>query len=539
VLVVTLDYLVGALGSAVVTLRAAPAGSRRPIHSVSLLDADDLAEAGADERVADLVVLAGVPADAAGRWLDRLSSADPAARPVALVTKNVDADLDQRAGAVGVAVAALHAQARAELVLSTVRSLLAGAASRPAADAVPGGEPPVEESDLYGLAARVAAITGGLVSIEDDRSHLLAYSATDGAADELRRLSILGRAGPQAHLRRLRELGVYDRLRRENGVVEVPADEERGWRRRLVVGIRPLGAPARSPRAEVSLGTIWLQEGARPLDGDSASVLQGAAAVAARLLFRARSAPTQEALQIQRLFGIRGGGVDVPSLAAALALPVAEASAVVGIASTGADRPAPAMADLAAELRLLAGAYVRESLVTATDDRLYVLVPRSRPTGLAPWVDGVLDRLTVRFGLPLRAAIAAPVAGLDQVPGARSEVDRVLDRPMGSDRVTSLVRSRTPVLLGEIADLVRSRPELADPRLQALLRYDRERDAALVETLECYLQHFGDVRAAAEDLHIHPNTLRYRVRRAQEILGMRLDDHDARLLLQIQLLTRS
>ena len=84
-------------------------------------------------------------------------------------------------------------------------------------------------------------MTGGLVSIEDDQARLLAYSATDGAADELRMLSILGREGPVEHLRRLRELGVYDRLRRGSAVVEVPADEELGWRRRLVVSIQPLG----------------------------------------------------------------------------------------------------------------------------------------------------------------------------------------------------------------------------------------------------------------------------------------------------------
>jgi DNA-binding PucR family transcriptional regulator len=60
----------------------------------------------------------------------------------------------------------------------------------------------------------------------------------------------------------------------------------------------------------------------------------------------------------------------------------------------------------------------------------------------------------------------------------------------------------------------------------------------VADTLEQYLQRFGDVRAAADDLHIHPNTLRYRVRRAEEILGMSLDDPDSRLLLQIQLLIR-
>lgn len=536
--VATLHQLLGALGSAVVSVRVAPAGTARPIRSVSLFDADDLAMAGSGVLGADLCVLAGVAAAAARRWVDHLSGVDPAVRPVAVLTKNVDAELGREAETAGIAVAALHARARVETVLSTLRSLLEGAASRPATDAASGGEPAVNESDLYGLAARVAAITGGLVSIEDDQSRLLAYSATDGAADELRMLSILGREGPVEHLRQLRELGVYDRLRRDRAVVEVPADEGRGWRRRLVVSIQPLGSSARHPQAETSLGTIWIQEGFQPLDPDSESVLQGAAAVAARLLHRARSAPTQEALQIQRLLGIRGGGVDVPSLASALALPTSAASAVVGIAVLDGGQPLPRMADLAAALRLLAGAYVRESLVTTTDERLYVLVPRSRSTGLATWVGSVLDRLTARFGPPLRAAIAAPVAGLDQVPAARAEVDRVLDRPMGPERVTSLTQSRTPVLLGEIADLVRSHAELADPRLLALSDYDQVRGSALVDTLERYLQRFGDVRAAADDLHIHPNTLRYRVRRAEEILGMSLDEPDARLLVAIQLLIR-
>ena len=40
--------------------------------------------------------------------------------------------------AAGIAVAALHAQARVEMVLSTVRRLLAGAAARPVADAASG-----------------------------------------------------------------------------------------------------------------------------------------------------------------------------------------------------------------------------------------------------------------------------------------------------------------------------------------------------------------------------------------------------------------
>jgi DNA-binding PucR family transcriptional regulator len=552
----TLGFLLGALGSTVVSLQVAPAGTHIPVRSVALLDADDLAAAEPGARVADLCVLAGVSADAAIGWLEWLAGdqsaeiqsaetqpAEPqsaesqSALPVAVVIKDGSADLCRSAEAAGVAVGVLHAQARAELVLSTVRSLLDGAAARPQPDS-PAGEAFAEESDLYGLAQRVAALCGGLVSIEDDQSRLLAYSATDGAADELRMLSILGREGPAEHLRRLRELGVFDRLRKSSAVVDVPADPDRGWHRRLVVSIQPIGRSNGRGGPGAPLGTIWIQEGWQPLARDTESLLEGAAAIAARLIHRARNAPTQEALQIQRLLGIRGGGVDVPSLVSALALPTSGPSAVVGIGVAGDSPVSAPVAEIAAALRLLSGAYARESLVTSTDERMYVLIPQAGSSGLPAWVRAVLDRLTARFATPLRAAIAAPVESLGDVPAARAEVDRVLDRPAGTERVTTLTQSRTPVLLGEIAELIGSRPELRDPRLQTLIDYDRDRDASLVETTAQYLLRFGDVRGAADELHIHPNTLRYRLRRAEELLGMSLDEPETRLLLQIQLLVK-
>jgi DNA-binding PucR family transcriptional regulator len=149
----------------------------------------------------------------------------------------------------------------------------------------------------------------------------------------------------------------------------------------------------------------------------------------------------------------------------------------------------------------------------------------------------MLDRLTRRTGTDLRAAVAAPVGALADIGAARAEVDRVLDRP-GSERVTTLAESRTSVLLGEIADLVAGREQLRDPRLQALVDDDLARDGSLLPSVQEYLDRFGDVRAAAAALHIHPNTLRYRIRRAEQVLDMRLTDPEDRLLLQVELLGR-
>ena len=235
-----------------------------------------------------------------------------------------------------------------------------------------------------------------------------------------------------------------------------------------------------------SLGTIWIQEGRQPLDQDAGSVLEGAAAIAARLIERARSAPTQEALQIQRLLGLRGGSVDVPSLAAALSLPSSGPAAVIGLAQRGA--AAASLAGTRADRRSGGGG-------TAARQRLRAGVPGGHhrcadlradpadPSDRAPrWIAGMLDRLARRTGIDLRAAVAAPVAALADIGAARAEVDRVLDRP-GAVRVTTLAESRTSVLLGEIADLVAGRDQLRDPRLQALIEDDRARGG--VAAAEC------------------------------------------------------
>ncbi|HVK35336.1 MAG TPA: hypothetical protein VM428_06725, partial [Microlunatus sp.] len=159
---VSLALLLQALGATVATVVVQPAGAEVTIGSVVLLEEADLGAPGAS---GDLGVLIGISAAAAEAWLVRLASLDATARPRAVATKHLSSDLRAAAARVGVALIAVHPQARAELVLATVRSLLEGGAGQ----AVTGDradEPLAGENDLYGLAQTLAALTGGLVSIE-------------------------------------------------------------------------------------------------------------------------------------------------------------------------------------------------------------------------------------------------------------------------------------------------------------------------------------------------------------------------------------
>lgn len=68
--------------------------------------------------------------------------------------------------------------------------------------------------------------------------------------------------------------------------------------------------------------------------------------------------------------------------------------------------------------------------------------------------------------------------------------------------------------------------------LDAAAPASRER---LCETLASWLRHLGDRQAVAAELHVHPQTVRYRLARLSELFGPALDDPDvrARLLLAL------
>ena len=57
----------------------------------------------------------------------------------------------------------------------------------------------------------------------------------------------------------------------------------------------------------------------------------------------------------------------------------------------------------------------------------------------------------------------------------------------------------------------------------------------LRETLRAWLDHPGQVQAVAERLHVHPQTVRYRVAQLRELFGDALDDPEARFELALAL----
>ncbi|WP_328536379.1 PucR family transcriptional regulator [Streptomyces sp. NBC_00344] len=75
----------------------------------------------------------------------------------------------------------------------------------------------------------------------------------------------------------------------------------------------------------------------------------------------------------------------------------------------------------------------------------------------------------------------------------------------------------------------------ADGMLRPLHEHDATGRGDLVASLRAWLSHHGQWDAAAADLGVHRHTLRYRMRRVEEILGRSLDDPDVRMELWLAL----
>lgn len=69
--------------------------------------------------------------------------------------------------------------------------------------------------------------------------------------------------------------------------------------------------------------------------------------------------------------------------------------------------------------------------------------------------------------------------------------------------------------------------------LRGLIEYDRESQTDLIHTLGVYLACDGRIQDTAERLHVHPNTISYRVKRINEILSCDLKDFETKLNLSI------
>ncbi|MGW1991409.1 PucR family transcriptional regulator [Embleya sp. NPDC001921] len=560
---VTLDGVLALVGDEVLEVVYAPQGTDVPVSGVELFDPeDDYGEgngrgrdqvllavgvhaassdavtvlAAARRAGAAAVVLRGGPAPLAATLLaatEREANVGELPMPVVL-TRGPDWDWAQ--------------------VLGLLKTSLAYAAvsGLEAVDELPTG-------DLSGLANVVADMVGGAITIEDPQSRVLAYSRMDREPDPLRRLTILGQRVPAWRVAELRRSGFFRTLWATDDVVRLPADDR--FAERLVIAVRD-GAHV--------LGSIWVASDGRALPEGAGSALRLAARAAAPHLVHHRTQGRPQQRRRERALGALLDGAealrrpDVDGAARVLGLDVDRSYSVI-VAEVHERRPPNAPPDPAAlhsggsvadrvpvrpsERRLLdvmtlrATASGRDVCTTRTGRRLFVVAPVDTDA-----VDARARQLiSTAESFPTCAVFAGvgPVAGnLLDLPTARAGAEVALRVLRGRPETGSTVPISAFVMADDVVveatllrALERMKPvwESATSPVHTMLNHDRGHGSQYGATILTYLEAFGDTARAAERLHITRNTLRYRLRRANELFGVDLTDPAGRLLAELGL----
>jgi hypothetical protein len=90
----------------------------------------------------------------------------------------------------------------------------------------------------------------------------------------------------------------------------------------------------------------------------------------------------------------------------------------------------------------------------------------------------------------------------------------------------------TELLLFEASPLI---ARIATRRLAPLAGLTEKARKRMWETALAHVRHNGNAVAMATEMHVHPQTARYRIARLRELLGDQLDDPDARFELELAL----
>lgn len=405
------------------------------------------------------------------------------------------------------------------------------------------GHEPHEEmtrANIVGIVDRIAEVLGGNIIVEDSDFQLLAHSRVDDSMDEARQAAILQRQLPGVYQRAFNAQGIIARMIDGEDVIHAQADPGIGLGERLIVAVRRHGKV---------LGTIWFARRGRPFDANDEVVLLSAAQQLARPLtdlLRARrdARVRQDDAVLALLSGKRlEKSIQVLTETLGAALPETAHALRVRVESSSPRRA------LAEHTRLVVEATMkstRQIAFTATiGAELHAVLFGCERAGevceggqASAFAETLLSELT-KVGDVAQVAVGSHAMTSAELRRSDADAALVLTQLRlehgDTSRIATIEQLWGGVAVNQCVEAINFDRVALPPHVREALSATRSSSHDLALTLGTVLDHWGDVRAAASRLHVHPNTVRYRLQRLQPELGIDLSSADQRLALRLYL----
>lgn len=378
----------------------------------------------------------------------------------------------------------------------------------------------LDQADYGKLATALAKLIQRSITIEDTAFQVLA-AATAGEVDDARRESIRTKRTPPRLLAKLRETGVLQKLQESSQPLRIGAMPGEGLVMERLVTPVVVGGHVH--------GYIWIIAGDRPLESLDFAAVQQAATVAALLMLKEKAvAEAEERWKADFLTRVLSPGMrpneELLLQGQRLGYQLGQSYQVALISvQDSRDVDVERLATTAQRVIQSAG---QMPLLYRRHGELTLLLPAQHPYVPREELAKIVEGAKLTGAMPF-AGLGRPYSEPEKLYQSYREARRAMlvGRVLGAEKGGIWDYGEVAILswLRQLPDDVIEASVFGEP-LAHLLRADQANLDELLLSLEVYLDQGGNGLKAARVLHVHRNTLRYRLARIEKLLGVSLAD---------------
>ncbi|NRG32470.1 PucR family transcriptional regulator [Niallia circulans] len=389
---------------------------------------------------------------------------------------------------------------------------------------------------LESFVDHVSELLGCPITLEDPHHRVLVYSSHDEETDMVRISTIISRRVPERVINRLWKDGVIPQLLQSKKPIRIKEKKEIGLGNRVAVSIW---------RGEEVIGYIWAIEMGTPLTEEKMGFLENAASVARHLLSRFATSKTPTLQDNQEFFWRMLTGyvkeTDIDDKLKEMGMPAATCFTVMIF-------PFSKMITKEIEKHILyllkVSQDVKISFSTIEDNELIILATPLEDNGdsiacYKKFISSFQQNLEERFSIKeVRGSFGGIYKQYRDIPKSFREARTVLEvREKFPQEAGAFVHYQELGIYQFLDILLEKRRQDGSENvaIRNLKKYDSTHHTELLATLEAYLDESENIQKTAARLHIHPNTLTYRLKRMVEIMEVDLSVPSQKFIIYLDL----
>lgn len=390
--------------------------------------------------------------------------------------------------------------------------------------------------DLTEFVDRISTVLGCPVTLEDANHQLLAYSIHDDISDPVRISTIVTRRVPEKIINILWKEGFMPALLKENHPIIIPSLNDVEFGTRAAITIK---------KNEEVLGFIWALQSQKAFSNKDLDFLKLAAKEGKNQLLQVqRKKKRHEENHQEFLWQLLTSHFQSEEMIAQSCLELSVTlPAPYSIVVFSFPNDITQATERTISYMLSTTQRIKAALYTVDRKRLIILAGTAEQSNfsqaLTDFIKDFISQMKARFEI----ANIQGACGQIYHPyiKARNSYDEALYtfslQQAFPNKREALINYGTLGIYQYIKTLHEHHTgSSALHSLQSLSVYDKKNHTQLGYTLQAYLKHDSNLYETAEELHVHVNTIHYRVKRISEIAQVDLKDPLIKTALYIELL---